>query len=334
MISVIMPVYNSENYVSAAIESIIDQSFKDIELIIVDDGSSDLSYKICESYATLDSRIILIKSTHRGQSCARNLALEIASGDFIAFVDSDDVLGRETYAFTLSIFEQHPNTDIIQFPSYRNCGSPDEFHFKPTSKIITDQTDLFLNWITYRQISWVIWDKIYKKKLFDKVRFQPMYYEDNFLLVDIFELVKEFRIIEKGSYYYHKRINSITTSPFSKRKAEDTQRVNIRIYEAIKKLHSTNNIILNIQVKILISALVLNLNYHKEFNAFPNKEIKSSNLLFDCMRFEKKLFLLLYRFLGKRYFCQYNVFLSFLIFKKYNKYNSGSFITTLVPSHD
>jgi hypothetical protein len=249
-------------------------------------------------------------------------------------VDSDDVLGRETYAFTLSIFEQHPNTDIIQFPSYRNCGSPDEFHFKPTSKIITDQTDLFLNWITYRQISWVIWDKIYKKKLFDKVRFQPMYYEDNFLLVDIFELVKEFRIIEKGSYYYHKRINSITTSPFSKRKAEDTQRVNIRIYEAIKKLHSTNNIILNIQVKILISALVLNLNYHKEFNAFPNKEIKSSNLLFDCMRFEKKLFLLLYRFLGKRYFCQYNVFLSFLIFKKYNKYNSGSFITTLVPSHD
>ena len=90
LVSVIVPVYNVSPYLREAIDSVINQTYKELEIIIVDDGSTDGSGAICEEYASSDSRIKLIHQSNRGLSGARNTGLECATGDFVAFVDSDD----------------------------------------------------------------------------------------------------------------------------------------------------------------------------------------------------------------------------------------------------
>ena len=91
-ISIIVPVYNVASYLDRCLESLIGQTLKDIDIIIVDDGSTDESYSICERYAASDSRIQLVHKTNGGSSSARNVGLTYVKSDYVAFVDSDDLL--------------------------------------------------------------------------------------------------------------------------------------------------------------------------------------------------------------------------------------------------
>ena len=96
-ISIIVPVYNCEKYISNCINSVLEQSFKDFELILVDDGSSDRSFEICESFAKKDSRVRAIHQPNSGVSRARNIGLDEAKGEYIGFVDGDDCVDKEMY---------------------------------------------------------------------------------------------------------------------------------------------------------------------------------------------------------------------------------------------
>ena len=106
LISVIVPVYNSEKYVNRCIDSILNQTYENLEVILIDDGSSDGSLKICESWAEKDNRIKILKQKNSGVSSARNLGIENASGDYVAFVDNDDWLRPEMYETMLSLAEK------------------------------------------------------------------------------------------------------------------------------------------------------------------------------------------------------------------------------------
>jgi len=112
MISVIVPVYNSEKYIARCIDSILAQSYKDIELILVNDGSSDASPEICDSYAARDFRVHVIHKENGGVSSARNAGLEIAAGDYIAFVDSDDYIDSEMYQSMIDTARKY-DCDVI-----------------------------------------------------------------------------------------------------------------------------------------------------------------------------------------------------------------------------
>ena len=122
MISVIMPAYNSEKYISEAIESVISQSCTNWELIIVDDGSTDQTSEIIDEYAAKDSRIRAFHRENSGVSAARNFALEIVCGDYITFIDSDDVYNSERLARMLAVFEQNPKCDAVfaEHKEFRN----------------------------------------------------------------------------------------------------------------------------------------------------------------------------------------------------------------------
>ena len=101
LISIIVPVYNVENYLRKCVDSIINQSYKNLEIILVDDGSTDSSGKICDEYSLKDSRIKVIHKKNGGLSDARNAGMEIASGDFWGFVDSDDYIDSDMYSVLL-----------------------------------------------------------------------------------------------------------------------------------------------------------------------------------------------------------------------------------------
>ncbi len=114
-ISVIVPVYNSSMYLNRCLDSLINQTYKNIEVILVNDGSVDNSLKICNEYTKKDSRIICVSQDNKGVSSARNLGLSIMSGELVSFVDSDDYIEKNTYEKIIEVFKQNSDCDLINF---------------------------------------------------------------------------------------------------------------------------------------------------------------------------------------------------------------------------
>ena len=113
LVSIIMPVYNCEKYISEAIESVLSQSYQNWELLIVDDGSTDHSPEIIDRYAQKDVRIQSFHNKNEGVSAARNFALSKISGELVTFIDSDDVYHPDRLQRMVSVFENHPACDIV-----------------------------------------------------------------------------------------------------------------------------------------------------------------------------------------------------------------------------
>ena len=122
LISVIVPVYNAEPYLDKCIQSIIDQSYRNLEIILVDDGSSDRSPAICDSYAVKDHRVQVIHKENGGQSSARNVGLDICQGDFIGFVDSDDYIAPQMYERLLALCNDRRTVAMANAAEVTKCG--------------------------------------------------------------------------------------------------------------------------------------------------------------------------------------------------------------------
>ena len=138
LLTIIVPVYNVELYLSDCIESILAQSFDNFELLLIDDGSTDSSGAICDKYKKLDKRVRVFHTENKGVSSARNKGLDEARGKYISFVDSDDYIDVDTYEPNIRILEADLTIDFIQIPiSERFCKS----------RIIEGKNNLFNAWI-------------------------------------------------------------------------------------------------------------------------------------------------------------------------------------------
>lgn len=221
-ISIIVPVYNCEKYISNCINSILEQSFKDFELILVDDGSSDRSFEICESFAKKDNRVRAIHQPNSGVSRARNRGMDEAKGEYIGFVDGDDCVDKEMYERLYKNLAYN-NADISI------CGIVNYFVKKDgtTEKVRQSQVDGF--WIfsgeqalkealQSRLYSVNPVNKLFKRELFDKLRYpEGKISEDAFLIPVVISKAGKVVYDSKPMYYYLRRENSITTSNFSDR---------------------------------------------------------------------------------------------------------------------
>lgn len=114
-ISVIVPVYNSESYLPKCIDSIIGQTYENLEIILVNDGSTDQSVSICEDYVQKDSRIKVLHKSNGGQASARNQGLAVATGDYISFIDSDDWIDNRMYAHAMGVFFENPQIALVRY---------------------------------------------------------------------------------------------------------------------------------------------------------------------------------------------------------------------------
>jgi glycosyltransferase involved in cell wall biosynthesis len=229
-ISVIVPVYNVENFIRKCIDSILNQTFTNLEIILVNDGSTDNSGKICEEYAKKDKRIIVIQQKNRGQSAARNAGLDIATGDYIGFVDSDDYIASNMYEILYN--------SLIE----NNCDlSIGRLQRSDCEEIIDNKTIKMSKYEALERsvISHVIdveaYTRLYKRYIFNDLRFEiGKIYEDYLILSDV--LLKAENIVYNGKaiYYYTIRTGS-TTHPETIKVNEDILDATLKTLMAIKR---------------------------------------------------------------------------------------------------
>lgn len=220
-LSVIVPVYNVEKYLKRCINSILNQEYSYFELILVDDGSTDKSGNICDEYADKDKRIRVIHKENSGLSSARNIGIDVASGSYISFIDSDDYINPNMFKRLMDIANNN-NTDIV------SCNYIEFEGDKCDSIIVKDKKEYQYNNIEAlknylldfnnenKKIHTVVWNKIYKKELFNGIRF-PMgkIFEDGYVTYKLLYISKKIFHIEDELYYYFRREGSISKSKFS-----------------------------------------------------------------------------------------------------------------------
>ena len=205
-ISVIVPVYKVEKYLNKCVDSIINQTYKNLEIILVDDGSPDNCGKICDEYAKKDSRIKVIHKENGGVSSARNAGLDVVTGDYIGFVDSDDWIEPDMYEFLIKLVDIY-NADVAQCGFIRDDG---KFSFKNVStrndNIILNSNEVIKR-LTGNYCHRSLWDKIYKKELFNELYFEDnlAYAEDTYINYKIFKKIN--RLVYSNNIKYHYFIN-------------------------------------------------------------------------------------------------------------------------------
>lgn len=216
-ISIIIPVYNTEKYLKECIESTLNQSLKDIEIICINDGSTDNSLKILENYRKYDSRIKIINQKNKGVSEARNNGMKIARGKYIHFLDSDDFYSDNKALEILYNFIEEKKVDILFFDIIL-CYETSNSRFKKTSnnlneKKIYSTDEILLKYIENEDISSSSCYKIFKRKMIEKIYYtKGIYFEDGEFLMRVFSEQGNVGIIRNNLLEIRERENSTTTS--------------------------------------------------------------------------------------------------------------------------
>ena len=210
IISIIVPVYNTSLYLEQCLNSIHNQSFKDYEVICVDDGSSDNSLDILRKYEKVINNCKVISQKNSGVSAARNRGLKEAKGDYIIFIDSDD-FAKENYLERLYNESIKTNSDVVICNFYRyheNLNLTTPVIYKKRRGLYSSE-EILKSLIPDILIHSYLWNKLWKKELFDNLEFPEIKYEDIAIMCDLFYKTKKVSIISDSLYYYRIRKTSI-----------------------------------------------------------------------------------------------------------------------------
>ena len=226
MVSVIVPIYNVEEYLEECLESIRNQTYTNIEVILVNDGSTDGSIEICERFCQQDNRFKLVTQENQGLSAARNRGVKESIGEYIMFVDSDDVV-KENIVEVL-FFYMNSDVDIVECQITR-CK--DELvENKPTSIMFKgESTEAILKSIEFKEVKFCAFTKLYRRELVEKVPFLEGYiYEDVYTGMNYLKYIRKMVAVDLKGYYYRVRPNSTMTKSFNEK--------NLDIFPIGKKL--------------------------------------------------------------------------------------------------
>ena len=287
-ISVILPVYNDAVYVKRCLNSLVNQTLNDIEIIVVDDGSTDNTPQVLKEYSKKDARIKIITQENSKQGTARNNGLKYASGDYIAFIDSDDWVDKDYYEKMLDVSEKTgvdiSVSSVLRIKKFDRVSKYIEYNEEKTYKTFQDIIET-LKIPPY----WFVWGKLYKRNLLTEMRFEEdVYYEDAEFLLKTIHHTSSIATVPQVNYYYFSNPNSTMKSRHSIAKDQDK-----------------------------INAMVNVVNYSKEHN-IELKEItiyKDRHLLHTVKYYDnrKELYLL-----GVKVYTKYEKFDSQKIFVVFN----------------
>lgn len=222
IISVIIPAYNVEEYLERTLNSVREQTYRDLEIIIVDDGSTDNTGSIADKAGEEDKRIKVIHQDKAGVSKARNTGLDAATGGFIVFVDSDDRI-RENMLEILYADMERTGAELVVCAHEEGpeTFSSKEISDKEELKVYKDTDKYMMLFNEHKGESVVLWGKLYRMELFLDLRFpEGKIHEDEYVAHYILERSSTVAYDPRILYYYYKRPESITTDPFSKKRLD------------------------------------------------------------------------------------------------------------------
>ncbi|MGG7058129.1 glycosyltransferase family 2 protein [Clostridium tertium] len=217
LVSIIVPIYNVEKYLNKCVKSIVSQSYKNMEIILVDDGSQDKCKEICDELIQKDSRIKVIHKKNGGLSDARNTGIRSAKGEYILLVDSDDFIHPDMVKDLLFLALKY-DADIVE------CGVKDVIeeeyvgwkNFTKMNEKIYNREEALAKVLDYNNCRIVAWNKLYKSKLFESIKYPVgKIHEDEFITPYLVDKCNRYINTSNQYYAYVKRENSIMTSKFS-----------------------------------------------------------------------------------------------------------------------
>ena len=223
LLSIIIPVYNVENYLAHSIQSVREQTYKNLEIILVDDGSTDKSGELCDLYSKEDKRIYVVHQKNGGLSSARNTGLEIANGEYILLLDSDDWIHKDTCKILMNLAIEN-DADIVQgdFEKVYDDNIKDEEYISNSYKILSNIEALKYSYVQKSNVSSnVAWGKVYRKKLIDGKRYPVgKLHEDEFTTYKLIYRANKMIFTNEKLYYYRQRKESIMSTMYSKRRLD------------------------------------------------------------------------------------------------------------------
>lgn len=226
LITVIVPVYNVEKYLERCIDSIILQTYKNLEILLVNDGSTDDSLSICRRYSEQDSRIRVIDKTNGGLGSARNAGIDAMKGAYVAFIDSDDYISESMVKRLYDLIKkQDAEVSVCDF-----CAFDDRnvYRKKRKTRIQTFNRDQAMKNMFYPDgIKWNAWNKLYKASLFKTIRYKEgVYSEDMATTYKVFFETKKVVYTNEQLYYYYHRSDGIMLSKPVKRYCDEMRIIN------------------------------------------------------------------------------------------------------------
>ncbi|MGS2779046.1 glycosyltransferase family 2 protein [Robertmurraya sp. GLU-23] len=241
-ISIVVPIYKVEKYLEKCLDSIICQTYKNLEIILVNDGSPDRCKEICDDYCKKDHRVRVIHKENGGLSSARNAGIEIATGDYIGFVDGDDYIEKDMFETLYRLALEH-NADVVECSLNIVEGkSSTSIHSNGEVEVGDNIYSLKrLLQFPYRNVAY---NKLYKKEMFESLRYPNKLYEDGFVTYKIFHRIKKYVFIALPLYNYIKREESIMArqKQYSLKNLDGLE-VQEERYEYLKKVVSDKSIL-------------------------------------------------------------------------------------------
>ena len=222
-ISVIVPVYKCEQYIHRCVNSILNQTFSDFELILVDDGSPDNCGEICEDYAKKDFRVKVIHQVNGGQAAARNNGVKEAQGEWLHFVDSDDMIHPKTLEI---LYKTAIDNDVklSMCSAFQGENIPDDFskNFDITANILNmDEENIFHLCKNEKYYYWVVWGKLLHKSIFLKHPLtEGRIYEDNAIVCKWLHEAKKVAVIPSPLYFYYINTSGTTKNNFTEKQLD------------------------------------------------------------------------------------------------------------------
>lgn len=223
MISVIIPVYNIAPYLSACVDSVLAQSCADIEVLLVDDGSTDGSGDLCDDYACRDARVTVLHQANAGPAAARNAALDIAQGEFVAFIDGDDVVHQRYIQCLLEAISSSPELDIVFVPYQivdgNRRGDYNSSRLSATlpahrRERVSQADEALLSMYYQRPWSNSSPCKLFRRSLFEGLRFPTAFrvYEDLYMMAQLYPRIRQMKWIDLPLYFYFKQASGTLNS--------------------------------------------------------------------------------------------------------------------------
>lgn len=293
-LSVIIPVYNSERFLCKCLDSVVNQTYQNLDIILIDDGSTDGSSEICMKYAEIHSNITYIQSLNGGPSKSRNTGLKVSSGDYITFVDSDDYLELDIYQIVMDSFKD--DIDIVSF-GVRTINAKSKISYEDYEiDTIYESEDIVKRIIV--KLKTAVWNKVFRRKTINNIFF-PDEYTHNEDLIFLCKCISDnirFKTIQTIGYNYVKHNSSVTTRPFSSKSLDEIKAKDLAFDIISHKFPNLSNMIFPLKITGRLNVLrgisrSKDKNYNKEKNSIK-KWLRENVRISDLSWKQKVIYIL------------------------------------------